>query len=1530
MYDPGGSSSSRPRGADELQPEVVLYTALPSASRRRGRTSADRYALCALLRGYGLAVDVRDVSTSKAHRCELKSLLAARGCAFSLPQLLVGGRLVGGPDDVRQLHRAGELRPLLDGAPRPSPAFVCQACKRVGSVPCPKCSESRNKMLDHGVIEEEERVVLFYPTQDVSMGGKGREMDASFGVSLGAMRPLLKKLDMMLGPHGCKLTKGVNDRSQLLKDDLEEIAAYLEDLLEVEDPPMTAKCWMKEARELSYDIQDCIDNFVPPESLGYKSDHKMTHVKIPKRLKWQKQIEYAAPDVSGHVISKIIRVDVIRAPRKLKWYQQMVEKVSEFRIYAREVIRRYERYQLHCCSTSAARRFSAIGPIMPMPPLPCEKTCSGLVIDGRMSMFINSLANNEDQQLKVVSIHGFGCLGKTMLAKVLYNKIGRKFHCRAFVRVSKKPDMKRLFRDMLSQFQRKQPQASQDTSDELRITAENISNCLHGKRYLIIVDDLWDTSAWDVINQVFPKGSQGSRIITTTQMEDVALACCCDHPEQVFEMKPLDDDHSRKLFFGRIFGTESDCPEEFKQVSGQIVETCGGLPLATISIASLLANQPSVSLDLLTHIQDSLVSCLSSNSTSERTRQVLNLSYNSLPHYLKTCLLHLGMYPEGSTIFKHDLVRQWVAEGFPAASEGQNMEEVAEMYFDELVDRRFIQPVSINFNNEVVSCTVHDVIHDLIAHKAAQENFLVVVDYNRKNLTLSHKVRRLSLQLGDAKYAKILANIRKAQVQSLGVFGLSECMPCIGEFKLVRVLNLHLSGHHDGEQDLAIDLTGISELFHLVYLKIVCDVCIKLPNRMRGLQCLETLDVMDTPRGTYVPWDIIYLTRLLHLSLPPHTNLLDWSVGDGLSLCKPNHLQDLCISTPPFSDEDHLVRNMNALDYLMYEHDSLKTVKLVAHGSSVSYGDASEATAWWWLDKPNHHIQRFEVSAYSPVILCKMHLWKIQLGNLCILKIAVDGLSVNDVRILGGLPALTALSLYVQKSPVIKIIFGTAAGFTSLKYLKLRFMSGIAWLKFEADAMPNLWKLRLVFDDIPRMVDQRLELFSESEQWKQYRHGTALISIQHMTGLREVSAKFGGAAADLQYVSRIGVVSNHPGNPLIDVQLVDSGSHGAKRISWRSPESSSRLSYAPGVEAGGEQKDVISWSNTIDVIGRDLFIYCLHRLSRWEYGAIASLNRDFNSVVRNGDIYRLRRKNGVAEHWLYLSCGNNNPPEWEAYDPSSLSERWIQVPKMPPAQSIIIWESLAVGTELLVSGDCGRVALRYSILTNSWTGLADADAMNTPRYFSGSASVGEKAYVAGGYAHSSRSVLSSAEMYDSETHTWTPLPSMNRARCRCSGAFMDGKFYVIGGVSSSLDEVLRCGEEYDLNRRSWRVIHNMSQGLNQTRLGAAPRIAVVNNELYGADYSENNELKRYDKLDNKWITIGKLPVRSSNKGRYVWDMGFRACGDRLIVIGPPINSSSDEKVVELHSWTPDGQPPVWNLFATRPYDYWIMCAVMGC
>ncbi|WOL11540.1 hypothetical protein Cni_G20303 [Canna indica] len=352
----------------------------------------------------------------------------------------------------------------------------------------------------------------------------------------------------------------------------------------------------------------------------------------------------------------------------------------------------------------------------------------------------------------------------------------------------------------------------------------------------------------------------------------------------------------------------------------------------------------------------------------------------------------------------------------------------------------------------------------------------------------------------------------------------------------------------------------------------------------------------------------------------------------------------------------------------------------------------------------------------------------------------------------------------------------------------------------------------------------------------------------------------------------------------------------------------------------GNDLDYNDSSTFINPLGRELTISCLLHLSRSYYNTVACVNSSFRSLIRNGELYRLRRQLEIAEHWVYFSC---SVLEWEAYDP--YRGCWISVPKMPRTESFMCSdkESLAVGTDLLVFGKelYSYIVLRYSILTNSWS---QGIVMKSPRCLFGSASLGEKAIVAGG-TDAWGDILKSAELYNSETQTWETLPSMNRARKMCSGVFMDKKFYVIGGMDNNR-QVLTCGEEYDLERGSWRLIPNMSVGLNGAS-GAPPLVAVVNNELYAAHYADK-VVKKYNKESNTWVTLGRLPERSISMNG--WGLAFRACGERLIVIGGPRGSNGG--IIELNSWIPDaGSQPEWHMIASKHSGSFVYnCAVMGC
>ncbi|KAM0860387.1 hypothetical protein ACQ4PT_046576 [Festuca glaucescens] len=275
----------------------------------------------------------------------------------------------------------------------------------------------------------------------------------------------------------------------------------------------------------------------------------------------------------------------------------------------------------------------------------------------------------------MVSIVGFGGLGKTTLANAVYSRLKRKFNQCAFVSVSQKPTIPKLLHSLLCQL----GSTIYSHDSELNVLLDHLREHLQNNRYLIVINDIWDTQAWGVIKCAFPENDLGSRVIATIRIQGVAKDCCSHQYDHIFNMKPLSKENSRRLFINRIFGSEEACPRQLSDVSVEILKKCGGLPLAIINISSMLASESSNQKERWELLRDSLGS--GTNLTLEGVRQILNLSYKDLPCQLKTCVLYLGMYPEDYRIERSELEHQWIAESFVSKENGQDIEKIAKKVF---------------------------------------------------------------------------------------------------------------------------------------------------------------------------------------------------------------------------------------------------------------------------------------------------------------------------------------------------------------------------------------------------------------------------------------------------------------------------------------------------------------------------------------------------------------------------------------------------------------------------------------------------------------------------------------------------------------------------------------------------------------------------------------------------------------------------------------------------------------------------------
>ncbi|EEC66502.1 hypothetical protein OsI_32611 [Oryza sativa Indica Group] len=818
-------------------------------------------------------------------------------------------------------------------------------------------------------------------------------------VTAGAMRALLPKLAKLLKDE-YNLEKHVREGVKSLEIELTMMHAALRKVAEVPPDQLDdqVKIWASKVREISYDMEDAVDAFMVRVEDDSHSGPSTFKNRVKRSIK---------------KISKLFR--------KAKELHQIADAIKEAQALAQQMAGLRERYSgLELQNSGVA---ATIDPRLTALYIDATDLVG---IDHAREELIKILTEGEDsckQQLKIISIVGFGGPGKTTLARAVHEKIAAQFDCAAFVSISRNPDIRMIFKKILHQLEKeKYANINESSWDDTQLIDE-LREFLQDKRYFIIIDDLWNERVWDYIKCAFPKDNLGSRLIMTTRNVNVSKACCSANNDIIYKMKPLSDDDSKKLFYKRIFPHGNGCPCELEEVSNEILKKCGGVPLAIITIASLLASKEIHTKDQWYTLHNSIGRGLTEGRNVEDMQKILSFSYYDLPSHLKSCLLCLSVFPEDYEIRRDRLIWRWIAEGFVQQTQKDgSLFEQGENYFNELVNRNMIQPIDIDAEGKAKACRVHDMVLDLICHLSSQQNFITVFD-DIGNITSSrNKVRRLSLQHSTTECNTPWCTLTMLQVRSFTIFSPAiNLMPSLSSFKMIRVLDLEDCDLGKSNQ---LHLMHVGHLLQLRYLglrgtrtikwskhgdgEIGTDVIRELPTQIGKLEFLQTLDLVESGIKE-LPVTVVQLRRLMCLHVDYHTRL-----PNGLG--KMTALEELSyISTSHFVDIVKELRQLTRLRVLAIRWEELgekQDKAFVDCLGSLHKLQSLEIHAW------GGGLNLMEEGRVAPVSLRRftgsfwtLPAWINPSFLITRLDISVRQVRRGDIQILGELPALCSVTL---------------------------------------------------------------------------------------------------------------------------------------------------------------------------------------------------------------------------------------------------------------------------------------------------------------------------------------------------------------------------------------------------------------------------------------------------------------------------------------------------------------------------------------
>ncbi|XP_027337003.1 putative disease resistance protein RGA1 [Abrus precatorius] len=475
---------------------------------------------------------------------------------------------------------------------------------------------------------------------------------------------------------------------------------------------------------------------------------------------------------------------------------------------------------------------------------------------------------HENRKVSLIAIFGLGGLGKTTLAQLVYNdlEVQNCFEKKMWVCVSDNFDVKTVLKKILESVTRSKT-ADGSSLDYLQ---EKLRENLSGKKYLLVLDDIWNErrDKWIELRKYLMCGAQDSKILVTTRSENVAKAMSASTS---YPLKGLTDEASWSLLKSIAFEDDfTEVNQNLESMGKEIAKKCKGVPLAVKTLGGLLGGQNEESEWENVLLGDFWKLCEKQNSIMP----ILKLSYHNLSPEMKQCFAYCSLYPKDSKIRKDELIRLWMAQGYlKCSTERQQMEDVGNQFVKMFLMNSFFQDAK-RADGEIISFKMHDLMHDLAMHVAGNDYCYL----DGKAEKVEGRPMHVSLKYNAIHLLKSLDPSRLRTLIFPYCFEEEEYLSVIAKFKYLRVLKLdHLSD-------------STEHLKHLRYLALTQQ---SLPKSMSNLVFLQTLQLKKCDEESFSEV-VTKLVNLRCLDIDDYDSLRGMAIGLG-KLCSLQFLSTFVV-----------------------------------------------------------------------------------------------------------------------------------------------------------------------------------------------------------------------------------------------------------------------------------------------------------------------------------------------------------------------------------------------------------------------------------------------------------------------------------------------------------------------------------------------------------------------------------------------------------------------------------------------------------